>query len=238
MFFRRSLFSLVGCAALLAACSGAATPFPTAGITVQAFPHVEISTATLAYPAGQANTSAPPSGEPPPPSATPPPPPTETPLPTDTLPPPTDTATATALIQLAPPTATVGFVRLTQPKTTKAAPPTATQPAPASPIRFRAVQPVSAQHDPARPPNGSITTLSVEFTGSRPPFALKHDNLVGSYNSNGDGKFDDSGVIYTFIYFAVAKTCGGVIVGAITVTGGDGQSFTHDYYIANAPACS
>jgi hypothetical protein len=54
---------------------------------------------------------------------------------------------------------------------------------------------------------------------------------------NGDGQFDDSSIIYTFVFFRVLKTCGGPIVGAITVTGGDGQAFTHDYFVPSAP-CS
>jgi hypothetical protein len=213
------------CLLLLAACGGDPTPFPTVGVTVQAFPHVEIFTAT---------STDTPTATPLPPTETPLPP-TETPLPTET---PVPTFTATALIQLAPPTATTGFVQPTLPRATRPPPATPTSPPPpAAAIRFRSVQFVSAQHDQNRPPNGSITTLSIEFTGSRPPFTLKLDDLVGSYNVNGDGQFDDSSIIYTFIFFRALKTCGGPIVGAITVTGGDGQAFTHDYFVPSAP-CS
>ncbi|HKZ68530.1 MAG TPA: hypothetical protein VJ020_00520, partial [Anaerolineales bacterium] len=147
------------------------------------------------------------------------------------------TLTASPIIQLAPPTATSPFVQPTQPRATRTPPPTATSPAPIAAIRFRKVSFVSARLDPARPPDGSLTTLSVEFTGSRPPFTVRHDNLVGGYNANGDGQFDDSGIIYTFIHFTVLKTCGATVVGTVTVTGGDGQSFTHDYYVPEAP-CS
>jgi hypothetical protein len=97
------------------------------------------------------------------------------------------------------------------------------------------VQFVRAVPDPARPPDGSLDTLSVEFAGSRPPFAVKHDGQPMTVNANGDGKFENAGVNYTFIYFTIAKTCGGQLVGTVTVTGGDGQTFTRDYYIANAP---
>jgi hypothetical protein len=97
------------------------------------------------------------------------------------------------------------------------------------------VQFVRAVLDPARPPDGSLDTLSVEFAGSRPPFVVKHDGQPVTVNPNGDGKFENAGLNYTFIYFTVAKTCGGQLVGTVTVTGGDGQTFTRDYYIANAP---
>jgi len=97
------------------------------------------------------------------------------------------------------------------------------------------VQFVSAVHDAARPPDGSQTTLSVEFAGSRPPFAVKHDGQPLTVNANGDGKFENAGVNYTFIYFTIAKTCGGVITGTVSVTGGDGQTFSHDYYVPDAP---
>lgn len=226
--FRR-LRTFFICAVFLASCGGRPTAFPTAGVTVQAFPHVEVFTATATIVPTEAPTFTPL-------------PPTDTPLPTDT---PVPTLTATALIQLAPPTATIGFVQPTGPRPTRTTPPgtgvqsnAPTTPAPqAAAIRFRSVQFVSAQHDASRPPDGSITTLSVEFTGSRPPFTIKHDNLTGGYNSNGDGQFDDSSVIYTFIYFRVLRTCGGTVVGTITVTGGDGQAFTHDYFVPDAP-CS
>jgi hypothetical protein len=201
---------------------GQPTPFPTAGITVQAFPHVEITTPTFTPAPTDTATFTPL-------------PPTETftPLPTDT---PTLEPTATALIQVKPPTATQKAVIPTQPPVVKTSPPTNTQAASAGPIVFRAVQFVSAKPDSSRE-NGSFTTLSVEFAGSRPPFSVKHDNLVGSTNPNGDGKFENAGVNYTFIYFTILKTCGGPIVGTITVTGGDGQSFTTAYYVDKAP-CS
>ncbi|MEK7324882.1 MAG: hypothetical protein AAB217_06450, partial [Chloroflexota bacterium] len=82
---------------------------------------------------------------------------------------------------------------------------------------------------------GSLVTLSVEFAGSGPPFSVKHDGQSMTVNANGDGKFENAGVNYTFIFFTIAKTCGGVITGTVSVTGGDGQSFTHDYYIPDAP---
>lgn len=214
----RPLCLCAAIAALLAACSGQPTPFPTVGVTVQPFPNVEIILPS--------STPAP----------TLTPTPTDTPLPTDTptLPPtdtPTPAPTATAIIQLAPPTAT--FPAATR-RPTRTPASTATPPPAAAPIRFRSVKFVSSQLDTSRPPNGSIDTLSVEFTGSRPPFTVKHDNQVGGNNPNGDGKFDDSGVTYTFIHFRIARTCGGVIVGTVTVTGGDGQTFTHDYYIPDS----
>jgi len=228
MITLRSLLGRVGLTTLLlTACGKASDAVPTAGVTVQAFPHVEIvtSTSTQVLTVMPLPTEAPPTS-------------TNTPTEVPTLAP-TETplSTATPLIQLAPPTATLRFVQPTQPRATQLSPPTSTSPAPVAPIRFRAVQFVSAQPDSSRPPDGAITRLSVEFTGSRPPFSLKHDNLVGSFNPNGDGSFDDSAIIYTFIYFTVAKTCGGPIVGTITITGGDGQSFTHDYYVPSAP-CS
>jgi hypothetical protein len=230
--------ALVGLGLIVAtlACNssdGQPTPFPTAGITVQVFPHVEITTPTPAGP-GQADT----------PVATDtatftPLPPTETftPLPTYT---PTLESTpaglgqaATALIQVKPPTATKKVVVPTQAPVVKTAVPTQ---AAAGPIAFRAVQFVTAKPDPSRA-NGSFTTLSVEFAGSRAPFTVKHDNLVGATNPNGDGKFENAGVTYTYIYFTILKSCGGPIVGTVTVTGGDGQTFTKDYYVDKAP-CS
>jgi hypothetical protein len=96
------------------------------------------------------------------------------------------------------------------------------------------VQLVSVVRDPARPPDGSLVTLSVEFAGSGPPFSVKHDGQPVTANANGDGKFENAGVNYTYIHFTIAKTCGGVIVGTASVTGGDGQSFTHSYFIADA----
>lgn len=209
--------------------SGQPTPFPTAGITVQVFPHVEITTPTImpTPPVPFTPTPLPPSE-------------TFTPLPSDTPtlePTPTGLGqAATALIQVKPPTATKKVVVPTQAPVTKTSSPTNTLAPAAGPIAFRAVQFVIAKPDASRD-NGSFTTLSVEFAGSRAPFILKHDNLVGSTNPNGDGKFENAGVNYTFIYFTILKTCGGPIVGTITVTGGDGQTFTRDYYVDKAP-CS
>ena len=207
------------------ACGGAQpVVYPTAGVTVQAFPNVEIILPSdTPAPTGRPTNTA---------TATPAP--TETPIPTDTQTP-TLTFTATALIRLASPTATVK-AGATKPKATPS-PTGAIGDAPAAPIRFRRVSFVSAQPDPARPPDGSFTTLSVEFTGSRPPFTVKHDGLVGNPNPNGNGTFDDAGIIYTYIHFTLLKTCGGPIVGAVSVTGGDGQAFTTDYYVDRAP-CS
>ncbi|MBM4425491.1 MAG: hypothetical protein FJ030_19295 [Chloroflexi bacterium] len=206
-------------AVLLAACGGQPSAFPTAGVTVQAFPNVEIilPSSTLI------------STFTPPPSDTPLPTLTGTPQPTDPAPP---TLTSTPLIQLAPPTATFPAAPTLRPTRTTAPTPTS---ASAAPLRFRGVSFVSNALDPSRPPDGSIVTLSVEFTGSRPPFAVKHDNLIGSVNANGDGSFIDAGVVYTFVHFRIARTCGGPIPGTVTVTGGDGQTFTHDYYVSDSP---
>ena len=223
---RFRLLFLVSAIFPITACGGAPTAFPTAGITVQPFPNVEIILPS--------STPAPTFT--PLPSDTPLPTSTSTSLPTAT---PLPTLTATPLIQLAPPTAT--FPRAPTARPTRTGAPTSTGvqlntptlPA-AGPIRFRAVQFVSAERDPSRPPDGAIDTLSVEFTGSRPPFIVEHDNLVGSTNLNGDGKFDDAGVIYTYIYFKIARTCGGPIPGTITVKGGDGQSFTQAYYVPDS----
>ncbi|MBI3242455.1 MAG: hypothetical protein HYZ49_09200 [Chloroflexi bacterium] len=200
-----------------AACNGQPTTFPTAGVTVQAFPHVEVIL------------------------------PSDTPLPTDTaLPIPTDTATLLPA-DTPPPTATeTAIIRLILPTTVPAPvftntprPPartaTPTSPPSAGPIAFRGVQLAAVARDPARPPDGSLVTLSVEFAGSRPPFSVKHDGQTMIVNANGDGKFENAGVNYTFIFFTIAKTCGGVITGTVSVTGGDGQTFTHDYYVPDAP---
>jgi len=226
---RSSLLSrcFIFVALLLAACTPSPTAFPTAGVTVQAFPNVEISTpsATPTETAAPAPTDTPTLEA----TATP----TDTPLPTDTPVPPTLTNTTLAP-QPIQPTATKRIVVTNPPRpkaTNTAAPPSA------GPITFRAVQFVRAVPDPARPPDGSLDTLSVEFAGSRPPFTLKHDGQAVTTNPNGDGKFENAGVNYTFIYFTIAKTCGGQLVGTVTVAGGDGQTFTHDYFIANAP-CS
>ncbi len=201
------------------------TPFPTVGVTVQAFPHVEIIVPT--------ETPVTPS---------PTTPPSETPLPSNT-PAPTDTAvptlTATALIQLAPPTATTVFVQPTQFRPTKTPVPSPTVPPPAGPLTLR-VPPVSfvgAQLDPSRPPDGSLTTLSLEFSGSRPPYSVTHDGELVVSNSNGDGQFENSGVKYTYIHFTIPKTCGGHVFGTIYLQGGDGQSITNGYWIDDAP-CS
>jgi hypothetical protein len=207
----------------ISACGGGApTPFPTAGVTVQPFPNVEIILPS----------STPVPTFTPLPSDTPLPTSTSTSLPTAT---PWPTLTATPLIQLAPPTAT--FPRAPTARPTRTSAPTATPPPAAAPIRFHGeqfVKFVSAEYDPARPPNGSFDTLSVEFTGSRPPFTVKHDGQVVVSASNGDGKFDDSGVIYTFIHFRIARMCGGAIVGTVTIIGGDGQSITQAYYVPDS----
>jgi hypothetical protein len=204
-------------AGLLAACGGQPTAFPTAGVTVQAFPHVEVIL----------------------PSATPLPTDTVAPIPTDTATlPPTDTppptATETAIIRLVLPTTVPAPVFTSTPRP-PARTATPTSPPSAGPITFRGVQLASVARDPARPPDGSLVTLSVEFAGSRPPFSVKHDGQPMTTNANGDGKFENAGVNYTYIHFTIAKTCGGVITGTVSVTGGDGQSFTHDYFIADAP---
>lgn len=232
---RRLLVLLLLIATTFACSSGSdqPTPFPTAGITVQAFPYVEIKT-PIFTPAAIATDTTTFTPTPLPPSET------FTPWPSDT---PTLEPTpaglgqaATALIQVKSPTATRQVIVPTQAPVVKTAPPTNTQAPAAGPIAFRAVQFVTAKPDASRD-NGSFTTLSVEFAGSRAPFTLKHDNLVGSTNPNGDGKFENAGVNYTFIYFTILKTCGGPIVGTLTITGGDGQTFTRDYYVDKAP-CS
>ena len=206
-------------ASLLAACGGSPSAFPTAGVTVQAFPHVEVVL----------------------PSDTPLPTETALPIPTDTatlpLPAPTDTppptATETAIIRLVLPTTAPAPVSTSTPRP-PAKTATPTSPPSAGPIAFRSVQLASVARDPVRPPDGSLVTLSVEFAGSRPLFTVKHDGQPMTVNANGDGKFESAGVNYTYIHFTIAKTCGGVITGTVSVTGGDGQSFTHDYYIPDA----
>lgn len=160
------------------------------------------------------------------PQSTDTPEPTVTPEPADTPP------TVTPIIRLAAPTAPPVAAPFNPPAPTSTPPPA--EPSSAGPIKFRGVRFVSAVRDPSRPPEGAIDTLSVEFSGSRPPFTVKHDEMVGSSNPNGDGTFDDAGVIYTFIYFQIRKTCGGPIPGTVTVVGGDGQSFTQAYYIGSS----
>lgn len=156
-----------------------------------------------------------------------------TPLPGGTVMP-----TDTALIELAPPTATFGSAASPQGQGTAAASPTGTPtstPLPGGPMVFGKVQFISAVRDPTRAPNGSIATLTVEFSGSRPPYEVRHDGVVVLAASNGDGTFERDGLIYTFIHFNINKACGGNIVGTVSVTGGDNQTVTHDYYIADAP---
>jgi hypothetical protein len=218
----RPLLALAMALGAVLACSapGAGQPaaFPTAGITVQAYPQVEITTPT--------HTPVPPL------------PPSDTPLPA----PPTATATlvptdtATALIRVKPPTATVRVGAPTQRPVVKTAAPSNTPAPAAGPLVYRGVSFVSARADPTRN-NGSYTTLSLEFAGGQPPYSLKHDSLVGPINPNGDGAFENAGVNYIFIHFTILRTCGGPVVGTVTLTSGDGQTLTHDYYVASAP-CS
>lgn len=146
--------------------------------------------------------------------------------------------TDTALIELAPPTATFGSAASPEGQGTAAASPTGTPtstPLPGGPMVFGKVQFISAVRDPTRAPNGSIDTLTVEFSGSRPPYEVRHDGVVVVAASNGDGTFERDGLIHTFIHFTINRTCGGNIVGTVSVTGGDNQTVTHDYYIADAP---
>lgn len=192
---------------LLAACAESTATVPSVGVTLEAIPAEFYLTAT-ALPTE--------------------PPPTATPEPTPEAPAPTETA----IIRLAPPTAPPVIAPVVVPTAT-AVP---AEPPPAAPIKFFRVRFVSAVHDQTRPPNGSINTMSVEFTGSRPPFSVRHDEMVGAVNANGDGTFIDSGATYTFIFFQVKRTCGGPIPGTVTVIGGDGQSFTQAYYV-NESSC-
>jgi hypothetical protein len=223
-----SILIILVCAAL--ACSlgnPAPTPLPTAGVTVEAFPQIEILAAS--------ETPTPiPTATPSPtltavPTLTPTLPPTDTPSLTPTL-----TLTSTALIHLASPTATLRAATA-KPKPTNTSAPTNTAAAPAAPLIYRGVSFVSARLDPARPPDGSFTTLSVEFAGSRPPYTIVHDHLVSVSNPNGNGTFENAGVVYTYIHFTILKTCGGPIVATLTLIGGDGQQVTGGYWIDQAP---
>lgn len=228
MRYSRPFLAAVMALGAVLACSaptaGQPTAFPTAGITVQAYPQVEITTPTFTPAPTQ-----PPTDTPLPPTATD----TASPLPTDTA---TTAPTATALIQVKPPTATVRVRIPTQPPVVKTAAPSHTPAASAGPLVFRSVQFVTAKPDPTRN-NGSYTTLSLEFAGGVAPFGIKHDGLAGPVNPNGDGHFENAGVNYTFIYFTILHTCGGTVVGTVTLTSGDGQTLTHDYFVPSAP-CS
>ncbi|MEK7327858.1 MAG: hypothetical protein AAB217_21645, partial [Chloroflexota bacterium] len=174
-------------AGLVAACSGQPTTFPTAGVTVQAFPHVEVVLPS--------ETPLPSEAASPAPTDTATSPPADTPLPT---------ATETALIRLVLPTTVPAPVFTSTPRP-PARTATPTSPPSAGPIAFRGVQLASVARDPARPPDGSLVTLSVEFAGSRPPFSVKHDGQSMTANANSDGKFENAGVNYTFIFFTIAK---------------------------------
>lgn len=220
---RRRCLGLILIAFLMTACGGGPTPFPTVGVTVQAFPHVEIrqSTATPVTPTLTAVPTDTPSS-------------TDTPIPTDTVAP---TLTATALIQLAPPTATTGFVQPTQFRPTRTPVPSATVPPPTGPLTFHNVSFVGAQPDPSRPPDGALTTLSLEFAGGRPPYNVTHDGVLVVSNSNGDGQFENAGVKYTYIHFTIPRTCGGHVFGTVILQSGDGQTFTNGYWVDDAP-CS
>lgn len=213
-------------AGILSACGGP-TPLPTVGVTVQAFPHVEIvqSSPTPVPP----TSTALPTDTPLPPSETPLP--TETPAPTEVPP------TATALIQLAPPTVTVGFIRPTQPRATRTPVASPTSAAPVAPLTFRGATFVKAEHDPARPPDGSFTTISIEFAGSRAPFTIKHDGVVMVSNVNANGTFENAGVMYNYIHITLSRTCGGAVFGTLDISGGDGQTLNTGYWVQDSP-CS